>query len=89
MSKKQDKITERVSLSGSDRTVVVGIVESVAAVTGRDPLDLPPIVEVIDCDALETLFFEPDPSLFVSFEYAGASVELRRGGDLVVSLIDA
>jgi hypothetical protein len=65
----------------------VAVVEAVAAATDRDPLELPPLSEVIDPDALEGLL-DPDAGVDdaksnlvqVSFEYAGVVVLIDSTG---------
>lgn len=58
------------------------IVEAVAAVSDRDPADLPPLYESIDPDALNTLLGpagdRSDQPLAVSFAYFGYSVRVDR-----------
>ena len=51
------------------------IVRSVAAVTGRDALELPPLNDAVGGDAVRTLALgEPTADLRLSFTYAGTSV---------------
>jgi hypothetical protein len=69
-----------------DGPPAVALVEAVADATDRDPLELPPLSEVIDPDALNGLL-RPDPgsnedgnTVQVSFEYAGVVVLVDSTG---------
>jgi hypothetical protein len=65
----------------------VGVVEAVAAATGRDPLELPALSETIDPDALNSML-APDTAreasggntVQVTFEYAGVVVLVDSTG---------
>lgn len=53
----------------SDTAVSVEVVETIAAVTGTDPLEMnPPLYEVVDTDALDMLFRRSSEAR-VEFEY--------------------
>jgi len=54
------------------------IVEAVAETTGVDPLDCPPLWEVVDPEALDALFLEGTRGT-VTFEYAGCRVAVEDG----------
>ena len=41
---------------GVEEPVSMAVVRAVSAVEGRDPLSLPPLANVLDTDALDTLF---------------------------------
>lgn len=41
---------------GNDRSPVEAIIDALATATGNDPMDLPPLYEYVDPDALEDLF---------------------------------
>lgn len=58
------------------------VVESVSAVSGRDPLALPPLYERIDPDALDTLLRTESNGVQVAFEYAGMSVRMGADGSI-------
>lgn len=66
------------------------IVEAVAAVSDRDPADLPPLYETIDPDALNTLLGpageRSDRPLAVSFAYFGYGVRVDRNAIEIRSL---
>lgn len=65
------------------------IVETVAAVTGRDPLDLPVLYDVVETDALAALVAPDDPGLAstvsITFEMAGCEVEVSSAGTVTVT----
>lgn len=70
-----------------------GIVEAVSAVTDRNPSELPALYDVVDPDALETLYDSERVShgdgVSVSFEYAGVVVVVRSGGGIEIRPISA
>jgi hypothetical protein len=74
-----------VELSADDESVADSVVRAVARRSGRDPLALPPLQTVVDCDALDGLFGRrrggrPVPEhVSVQFEYAGHTVTLADG----------
>jgi hypothetical protein len=62
------------------------VIRTAAAVSGRSPLDLPPLQESIDVDALDLLFASSTAVEELRFTYAGhdvlvepARVHVRRG----------
>lgn len=62
---------------GSDESPAMTVVTTVAEVTGRSPLEMEPLGEVIDPDALDRLLDSPDDrlsSVAVSFDYCGQQV---------------
>lgn len=75
-------IDEPISTSSDDRrkvdeTVSEAVVSAVADATGQSPLEIPPLVETIDPDALNALFRTANGSesgILVSFEYADCYV---------------
>lgn len=61
------------------------VVEAVASATGRDALELPPLNDAVDGDALETLLGDGDAAdLRISFSYADTSVVVDCGEAIVV-----
>lgn len=70
--------------SGVDRSMSIAVIEAVEAATGTDALDLPPLLDVIDPDALDALVRSTDQSLRVEFEYSGRTVVV--GGDGRISV---
>lgn len=66
----------------------MAILDAVADATGRDPLELPPIYETVDPEALDALLGGStfaDSSLAVRFEYAGFVVIARSDGEVIVT----
>jgi len=61
------------------------VIRCVSVVTGRDPLDLPPLYDVVDPDALDTLVSRDGDACTLSFEFAGAHVRVSGTGDIHVS----
>lgn len=62
------------------------VVRRVAAETGSEPTDLPPLFTVVDPDALDELVASVDqPAEFsVEFQYVGRSVRVRGDGTVEV-----
>jgi len=61
------------------------VVKAVASATGRDPLDLPVLEEVLDTDALNALVtHSTDATTRVSFSYDGIDVVVDSAGGIVV-----
>lgn len=67
----------------SETSELVGvIVGAVADATDVDPLELDPLYEVLDPEALESIFrngARPGGDITVSFEYAGCTVFVSNG----------
>ena len=62
----------------------IALVEAVADRKKVDPTDLPPLYDVVDPDALDTLLDDVEE---VSFAYSGYHVTLRTGG--VARVVDS
>lgn len=64
------------------------IVEAVAAATGREHTDLPPLFDSIDTDSLNTIVFgrsgQTDGPIRVTFPYADVDVTIGSDGEIVV-----
>lgn len=64
-----------------------GVVQAVAAVRDVDPVELPPLNDHVDPDALDRLLTDDgDASVQVSFQYAGTEIYVRGSGAVEVSL---
>lgn len=68
---------------GSDDSVSMSVVRAVSAVTGREPCSLRPLAEVVDPEALDSLFDEmhdgtPRSGGSLSFVYAGCRVSIEN-----------
>jgi len=59
---------------------VSDIVETVAAQTGRDPTELPPIYDAIDPDALSRFVESTDSTASLEFHYCGNIVTVSGSG---------
>lgn len=65
------------------------VVRTVAALTDDDPVDLPPLYEVIDPEALDALVDDSAAEeCEIAFEYAETEVYFSPGGDLHVTTAD-
>lgn len=67
----------------------VAVIEAIAATTGVDPMDVPPLYEVVDPDALDDLFapmYDGTPRLDgeVGFTLGGCQVTVSGNGRIVV-----
>jgi len=71
-------------LSKNTSRISVDVINTIAAVTERDPLTMdPPLYDVIDTDALDRLFEQSD-SAAVEFEYDGHEVTIDSDGTVRV-----
>lgn len=66
-----------------------GVVQAVAAAKGVDPMQLQPLYDVVDLDALDALFQRtadgaPATTGSVRFEYAGKTVVVHSDGSVHV-----
>lgn len=70
-------------------SVNAAVVESVAAVYHRDPLDIDPLYEYVDTDALDALTRSApgkrSPYLSTSFRFEDADVTVRGDGTIVIA----
>ncbi|WP_224332316.1 HalOD1 output domain-containing protein [Haloprofundus halobius] len=78
-------------MAGEDTSTA--IIMSIAAIEGRDPLDLDPMFDDIETDSLNMLFNSPSNNLYVEFTTNGWSVQLHGSGEAIferqVSLSEA
>ncbi|SDQ91495.1 HalOD1 output domain-containing protein [Natronobacterium texcoconense] len=66
---------------------VITVVETVASVTGQEPLEMPPLFESIDTEALDELVAASEARgkpVKVSFTYQDCLVTVSSRGDVVV-----
>ncbi|MHC3439783.1 HalOD1 output domain-containing protein [Natrialbaceae archaeon A-gly3] len=66
-------------VENNKKTPVTAVIEAVAKATDSDPLDLPPLHDAIDPDALNTLFNRSETSIQMVFQYAGFEVVVQDG----------
>lgn len=71
---------------GTENTPVYAVVSAVAEVEGTDPVELPPLYEAINPEALNDLFMSRPVSAVetVSFQYGGYDVVVRGSGEVQV-----
>lgn len=77
----------------SSRTPSSAVVKSVAAVTNTDPMDLPPLYESVDTDALDS-FVESDAgadagddtNASLRFTFSGTVVTVSDDGEIAVEV---
>lgn len=74
------------------RTATEAVVDKMSEMTQTDPLELPPIFDVLDPDSLNTLFngspsSQPQTETFVIFEYIGHQVTVKRNGAIRITPI--
>ena len=78
---------------GAGESISTAVVRAVSAVEGCDPLSLRPLAEVVDLDALDTLFGSradgtPRPGGRLTFVYSRCCVTVDNGEYLVLHPID-
>jgi hypothetical protein len=69
----------------TETTLTESIVLSLADVKGVDPLELPPLYDAVDTDALEQLFSRDDDSLELTFFVADCEVTVGGCEDVTVT----
>lgn len=77
---------------GTDEYVSTAVVKAVSALEGRAPLDLPPLANVIDPDALDVLFAadgcdDPKSGGRLTFIFSGSRVTIDNGEYLTIEPI--
>lgn len=71
----------------SDEVVSTAVVLTVAAIHDCDPTDLPPLVTVVDPDALVRLVtHDTTTEATITFAYADCTVTVRSDGDITVTV---
>lgn len=70
------------------RPITEVVIDALATVSGRNPLDLPPLYEAIDPDALELVVREPNAapkrSCFVGFSLGQWGIIVTGSGEIQV-----
>jgi hypothetical protein len=85
------RVTPSGDSSSFPRGVTTSVVLAVADAAGIDPIDLPPIYDIVDPDALDGLFGAAGGRRLdgeVSFRYYGYLVTVRSDGGLTVEPTD-
>lgn len=70
---------------GADVPASIAVLEAVEATTGNHVLQLPPLHDFIDPDALDALVRSTDESFQIEFDYAGVPVVITGDGQISVS----
>lgn len=88
MATKMGTLGDTIQATANDEAISQRVVEAVADARGVDPLDLPPLYDSIDPDALDALFDHADSGLSITelrFELEGCEVLVRGSGEIVVT----
>ena len=83
---------DTVQTNSSDEDISETVVSAVADAKGVDPLDLDPLYDAIDPDALDSIFRHAGAGSTVtklSFEMEDCEVLVRGSGEVVVTLATA
>lgn len=77
--------SERGSLSGNgyDEVITEAVVTTVAEVTEQSPLEMDPLADVVDADALNRIFSganDKPSSVTVTFDYCGQRITVSGDG---------
>jgi hypothetical protein len=87
METKTGSLGDVAQTDSDDDSISRQVIDAVADAKGVDPLDLPPLYDRVDPDALDS-FFPADgasaPVASLRFEVAGCEVLVRRRDDVVV-----
>jgi len=68
----------------ADKQISIDVIEAIAEQTGTDPQTMePPLYEVVDTDALDTLY-ERETTATVEFQYDGHDVVIDGDGTVTV-----
>ncbi|WP_435320334.1 HalOD1 output domain-containing protein [Haloarchaeobius sp. TZWSO28] len=75
-----------------NESILIDIVRTVAAVRDVRPTELPPLADIVNPDALETMFLPPgketpNPNGYVSFTYADCAVVVYGDRSIAVELL--
>lgn len=79
---KEDSVVFERSWSDAE-SPAMAVVETVSAITGRDPTAIPPLHEAVDSDALNALL-RGGENVRVTFSYASTLVEITSDGTVQV-----
>lgn len=88
MATKTGTLDDVKQIDTGDETVSQQVVKAVADAKGVDPLDLPPLYDSIDPDALDALFSHADSSSSItelSLQIAGCEVLVRGNGAVTIT----
>lgn len=83
-----DRVVHDLAAHSNDRAST-RVLRCVSAVSGLDPLQLPPLYDVVDPDALDALVSRGERGdCSLSFRFAGTHVHISAAGDIRVSPVD-
>lgn len=88
MAMKTGTLDDTKKIDTGDEAVSQQVIEAVADAKGVDPLDLPPLYDSIDPDALDALFSHADSSSSItelSLQIAGCEVLVRGNGEVTIT----
>lgn len=71
----RDLVTKQLSGNALDTQII----HAISQAAGKDPLDVPPLYESVDLDALKTLVVDRDGEMHVEFQHAGCAVTVDEG----------
>ena len=80
--------TESQCRAGRGKSASMTVVEAVGAAADTPVLELPPLFDAIDPDALDALFAGRPTNGVVTFRYAGYDVTVRADGTVELSDAD-
>lgn len=72
-------------LLGENTTLSEQIIDHIATLENTDPLELPPLFDAVDPDALEALFADHRIGT-VEFPYAGYTVTVEVGDESTITI---
>lgn len=69
----------------ADDAIATDIAVAIADAKGQDPMDIQPLGNVVDCEALNALVSTADESLSISFSYESFDVFVTSDGRVEVT----
>jgi hypothetical protein len=72
---------ETVTMSASRSSLDTAVIQALETATGESAMNLPPLYESVEVDALKKLIVDRDCEVRVEFEHAGCNVQVD--GDTV------
>lgn len=79
-----ESLDEKYHFTITESSPSIAVIEAMALVTEQDPLDMEPLADVIDPDALDQLLSR-DNTVVLSFRWEGHDVQVFNSGDIIVS----
>ncbi|MFT4882666.1 MAG: hypothetical protein ACI8U4_000160 [Natronomonas sp.] len=71
-------------MDGAERSVSELVIQKVAEVTDRDPVDLPPLYHSVDPDAVDELV-ESLSNGTIQFKYANQEIKITSRGEIALT----